>query len=1410
MNQAVKLPLVDVNPLAAYMKQSSSGPASYSQFSHTRMQKVADVWSKCEKYHFRVLGRMTTLRQVAITPNPEIRPENAQQCSGLAEHLLSVQLQQRRIMSEFLPGYAALLCLVNRSTNMVGGTEDAVADVCDSTTSQQTVTVLVEAAKWAVDGILALLAETRLVCGKDSAKLDGATAKKIEEAAQTLKLEVDMLYREIAISFGGQRPVASQHLIAGTASCSEGVVNLLGTMVQWAERDGSAALPTVCRQSVVLFVADARSRLDEANAKSGGAAAAVVDTATEAAEMDEDSPEAMAAFTASYNSIMSHLLSKVVAVGKVKSETDANLTKAANDKKIEADPDAMRAKSLVLLHKDLVAAFRALNLQSLNAKLQQLSTSVAAETSTDSAQSTALQAKLLRQLSPFLFQFLSLCDRLIAEFSELHRSICKLSLIVSGLFADILKRGFCGPVEEVEGDGEDQDGELDGTGMAEGDGSKDVSEEIEDEEQVLGNQDDKPEDDNDKDIEEEDNAIDMANEFDGELYDPEENEEDEKSDDDFDEDELDQQMGETDFDKSEQTEEQQLQESDDDGKDLDDDGMEGGTSMGDTELAAKEDDGPEPQGQDGPDDENKEPPKPQQEQDSGEQPEDNVNDDYQEDGENDVDPKEENKKSDANPDDQNDEEDDDKDGPTQADEEELDGDRQGDDEQKDDDGPDEDGTDAAEMDTENEKETADGMDVEDDEGDEGADPDEKDQENAAQEDAPDGLDDAMDDETQEPPVDDDAMEQEGELGQENDADAADEEDAGPNEPEDQEKQMGTPDEEKDTPVEDEQASKDDVQVPDNENDKVDSKEEEDKQEQKEETATSVAQTASAVVKDEENQANNAVLDDANLDGQDVSQGQAGDEQANASSLNAQGNSQTNTAPQEEMGANQNYEHSQKANPYRSVGDALKAWQDRLKVYDVNEAKEDHGDDDAGSQQNDPQAAEAFSHMDDDSQGYDAQVLDTANEEQQRKAQINPLDEGAEQATEDPDNIVDESALEPQPEVMDDTEDVSNQNDVTTDAADAGSVPLDADGLVAKIKEEQPKEDAAAVPASNPEGEVEMLAPGLGAETAVEDTLDSDDKGADEHEFEELRTKLEEDLNTRSNEDAMQASQAIERWHGIESLTSPLAQNLCEKLRLILEESKIAKLQGDYRTGKRLNMRKIIPYIASEFRKDKIWLRRTKPSKREYQIMLAIDDSQSMKQYHSEKLALEALSVIGKALTTLEAGELSVMSFGEETRLLHPFGAPFTEQSGASILQAFQFDQAKSNIADLLQAATAVFEGAKANSSSTAQSCKQLLFVVSDSDQLHQEGTSLVERMIRQVNDAGIFLVFVIIDSPLKQHSILKQLKTVFKDGKVTVDDYMDRFSDKRYIVLQDINLLPMQVGDALRQWFEIVANSKND
>jgi len=46
------------------------------------------------------------------------------------------------------------------------------------------------------------------------------------------------------------------------------------------------------------------------------------------------------------------------------------------------------------------------------------------------------------------------------------------------------------------------------------------------------------------------------------------------------------------------------------------------------------------------------------------------------------------------------------------------------------------------------------------------------------------------------------------------------------------------------------------------------------------------------------------------------------------------------------------------------------------------------------------------------------------------------------------------------------------------------------------------------------------------------------------------------------------------WQQYISLTQPLSQQLSEQLRLILEPTQAAKLKGDYRTGRRLNMRKV--------------------------------------------------------------------------------------------------------------------------------------------------------------------------------------------------------------------------------------------
>ncbi|KAG8680585.1 hypothetical protein FRC09_018128, partial [Ceratobasidium sp. 395] len=76
--------------------------------------------------------------------------------------------------------------------------------------------------------------------------------------------------------------------------------------------------------------------------------------------------------------------------------------------------------------------------------------------------------------------------------------------------------------------------------------------------------------------------------------------------------------------------------------------------------------------------------------------------------------------------------------------------------------------------------------------------------------------------------------------------------------------------------------------------------------------------------------------------------------------------------------------------------------------------------------------------------------------------------------------------------------------------------------------------------------------------------------------------------------------ADELWRLYESLTQDLSHNLCEQLRLVLAPTRATRLRGDFRTGKRLNMKKLVPYVASDFTRDKIWLRRTRPAAREYQ------------------------------------------------------------------------------------------------------------------------------------------------------------------------------------------------------------------
>ena len=137
-------------------------------------------------------------------------------------------------------------------------------------------------------------------------------------------------------------------------------------------------------------------------------------------------------------------------------------------------------------------------------------------------------------------------------------------------------------------------------------------------------------------------------------------------------------------------------------------------------------------------------------------------------------------------------------------------------------------------------------------------------------------------------------------------------------------------------------------------------------------------------------------------------------------------------------------------------------------------------------------------------------------------------------------------------------------------------------------------------------------------------------------------------------------------------TGEAAGSLCEQLRIVLEPQLSQQLQGDFKSGKRLNMKKVISFIASHYRNDKIWLRRTLPSKRDYRILLAIDDSLSMSEQMCGFFSLEAMVTLVEALNRLEVGKVAVAAIRDRLELLQSFECGHSAERTAFNLSQFNF------------------------------------------------------------------------------------------------------------------------------------------
>ncbi len=146
-------------------------------------------------------------------------------------------------------------------------------------------------------------------------------------------------------------------------------------------------------------------------------------------------------------------------------------------------------------------------------------------------------------------------NRLVDAF-DFYKSYAKLTYILTRIFRTLVAKGYCSDKSEesdssdANADGTTFEDDVEGTGMGEGVGMRDVTDQIENEEQILGLKEDLPKKNELQNHEqrqlnedEKDKGMEMENDFDGELYDAQEQELDNDANEKSDEVELDREMG---------------------------------------------------------------------------------------------------------------------------------------------------------------------------------------------------------------------------------------------------------------------------------------------------------------------------------------------------------------------------------------------------------------------------------------------------------------------------------------------------------------------------------------------------------------------------------------------------------------------------------------------------------------------------------------------------------------------------------------------------------------------------------------------------------------------------------------------------------------------------------------------------
>ncbi|KAL1916197.1 uncharacterized protein VTP21DRAFT_5814 [Calcarisporiella thermophila] len=1370
------LPFPDLEHMTNITMEYTSGEQQeWTPIRHEEHNVMMKLWRKADGYFFRLAARMGHLREIASTGSKvDLSLQQIEKSLGFTEDLFSLVISERISLYNFTTSAKGVWDLARHLASLRLPAIGASAEEPDfisfnsalkeamknSKTVIERVSISLSQLAPVIEAVLDEIRSQSLPRGADALDRGKQIFSDVLILADNLRQESSRSFAHLqsATSLGDEMPVfpfKTANLVKSHIESLVAIIHELNIIVDIVPELREILEPTIS------YLSNATSSLRS------------ISNSTEEMQRSEITKEQLAEFTNAAKRLIDIIL------------LSAQKFAAAPETKVvssDLDEYGMREGHLRLESEKFSNFANMLSIEAVDKQLRVVLSIVSSIDNIidDNNIYSRFITAWLNRIYPFLHQHLLTTQRFLISFISHHKSLCKLTYVMCAMFTVLFAKGFCMPegAEGMEG-GEEGDGKLEsGTGMGEGEtkGSKDVSEQIEDEEQILGTQSDSQPPENRDDTKEEDNALEMQNDFDGKLEDiepqseddagPEEDDEDEKEEmeermgdvDDFDETAIDDKMWSDDTNDA-------TDESKDSEKVVDKPGIEE-ESSNEKELVAKDEASTSNEQQSQKDQE----------------------------------------KSNNNVESQNEDE-----GIEDALQEEEKGEEEGEEEAEEPPKP----SDAWNVEAPN----AEVLDLPDNMNLDGSEGEEEEQQDEA-DDVPDNMDidevpapplntgnneekadkeeDSVQDESTTPETNTENQQNNGPDGAENSGEAEENE---------------SNDKDQDDIGEEKEEEGGRSEMRGDGEDPVQEAEEDKKQEDEEKKVTGQEQpnqTASANnifgVEGESGKTSDGsqMEKEQNMDGKQGQSKSSGKKEDKEMDMSQEGGESGDGAGEkkEERGEmdDEKKDSEKEVNPLKNLGDVLKEWKRRLQMVSGEEEedgaeKRQDGEESGREDEMRVDEKQEFEFVKHDEDAHDTQVMADATEEQvDTLGDIGAIDE--------------EFSEEPSEQRHAATEDINMDQNAhhQFEYEDIEIVERKEAEKGAFLQRRRDDADGREDRHSKQEVEGDEESQGIEAKNQSQ-SLGEAREPLDADEVERIRQELEERL-TEWRLSGQDESRSRALWQKFETLTHDLAMGLCEQLRLILEPTLATKFKGDYRTGKRLNMKKIIPYIASQFKKDKIWLRRTKPSKREYQVMIAIDDSKSMSESRSVQLAYETLALMSKALSQLEVGDLSIVSFGETVRLLHPFEQPFTDEAGANVLRQFTFNQNKTYVKKMVETTLGLLEHARsARHSSSSADLWQLQLIVSDG--ICEEHES-IHALVRRAAEQRVMIIFIVVDNKSENNSIMNMTQVNYQmqsGGKMSLKmtRYLDTFPFDYYVIVRDINALPDVLSDALQQYFSLMS-----